>query len=1195
MKRMKKATALTTAALLTVPAIVQAAPNEQAEGGTAAVKEIKQSSQERQTNKYMQQQEQEQRLSTDTLIIKYSKPLAKPVHQRAGVKILRSYPALGYDVVQVKSEDRLKETAAYYKKQKAVTAITPSVKYKTLASPDPKSESMYHLQQLEIEKAMKLAGKHDVTVAVIDTGVDVNHSELKGQLLPPYNVVRPANGAKADLHGTHVAGIIGSKSDNGIGGKGINPKAKLLPIDVFNGSMFTNDYLIAEGIRHAIQKNADVINMSIGSSMSSPILQEAIDEALEAGITLVAAAGNEATDAYSYPGAYSGVISVGSTNEKKALSSYSNYGPSVDVVAPGENVYNSAFNTRKGSTFMKLSGTSMASPVVAAVASLIKTKHPDLTGYEIEAILESTATDLGAKGYDAKFANGLINPEAALKYDIKKLPKREEYAANEQLEKAKTLKPAPKAEVKGSLTKPEQKQWYKVDLKEGQFLQTVLSGSELYDYGMELYFYPGGEASEDVEPVKINRTQAGADEAYLYEAVEDGALVIAVEDMNGNYNVSGQSPFTLKTEIFTNLTEDEATAEQPVAIDKLPYKTKEHRLFASGEMPDSDFFTFTVDAPQVVSLSVSGLPGVDSAMSIYMEEPAIIVEDEEELPADVPAETEEPAEDPSAEMPEEEMGPAFVRNKNGAGEGEKLSFQAVPGLTYKVEVTNNNLAGFDFGMDLSFLFGMTPAMDELYATSSAYPYELKAEIANLPEDEDGLPMYDIPDFPVGDGMAPPVTPQDYQEQLQSRKDIWQDLLTGLLSGQKEATASEVMDKALTITEGENVEGYLQMMGDIDYYKFKPQNNAIFEVSLNGNGDASPMGTVFEYDEELQELIPLADVGASFSLFSLLGGGAAGEAKAAIALKANKTYVISTTDEMGNVAADPYSLKVKKLTDAPKEDDKDQNEMLRAKVLKPGMKHTNYLAYADDIDYYYFKNYGKEQVYGLMVEPQAFGKEVSQLPADLQTPLMLTGMVIEDTNGNMRIDDKEAMKSVTFGPDFMDIIKMALLNEDLPSANTSIKAKEKTGYFVVANNMMAGTPTLQPYQVQLVDLNKKDEDQMTQLSSGTPKKPIAMKKQGTEWVGKAYMNAGASFGDADFFDLNVAKEQAMRLSVDMESGLDGKLTVMDAKGKVIVSVDRYGENDTEVISSLKLKKGKYFIKVTERDNKASTKEYTVKVK
>lgn len=290
---------------------------------------------------------EEKWMSKDTIVIKHS-GLDKNVHKKIGSKVIRSIPSLGYDVVQLNKGVTIEKAVSYYLKQNGIKSVSPSYVYHSFTKDiDPKKQEMYHLSLLQMDQALQLAGDHDVKVAVIDSGVDFKHPDLKSQVLPPYNAAAPANATYPGDHGTHVAGIIAAAKDNGIGGHGINPKAKLLPIDVFNGKEGANDFIIAQGILYAIEQGADVINMSLGGYGESPLMKEAVQKAIDSGITVVAAAGNESTDDYSFPASFEGVISVGSTNDRNKLSSYSNYGPSVDVVAPGEEIYSTVHDGKK--------------------------------------------------------------------------------------------------------------------------------------------------------------------------------------------------------------------------------------------------------------------------------------------------------------------------------------------------------------------------------------------------------------------------------------------------------------------------------------------------------------------------------------------------------------------------------------------------------------------------------------------------------------------------------------------------------------------------------------------------------------------------------------------------------------------------------------------------------------------------------
>ena len=245
-----------------------------------------------------------------------------------------------------------------------------------------------------------------VTVAVIDTGVKANHEDL-----PNLRRVEVTNGDESlgldDTagHGTHVAGIIGAAMGNGKGGAGIAPGATILSLRVVNAAGYIYDSALIAALRTAVKNGAQIVNISIGGTAYNAVFQKVINEAAEAGVTVVAAMGNDGTNCLNYPAGYDnviGVVSVDRTNNRASGSSYGTWG---DVAAPGADIWSTYYN---GSYWPK-SGTSMASPVVAGVAALYKSVHPDATPAQITARLKATATkggsDLGA---------GIVNAAAAL-------------------------------------------------------------------------------------------------------------------------------------------------------------------------------------------------------------------------------------------------------------------------------------------------------------------------------------------------------------------------------------------------------------------------------------------------------------------------------------------------------------------------------------------------------------------------------------------------------------------------------------------------------------------------------------------------------------------------------------------------------------------------------------------------------------
>jgi len=256
-----------------------------------------------------------------------------------------------------------------------------------------------------------------VTVAVIDNGVDVNHQDLIGNILADnYNAVQPGTPIeplKTNGHGTHVAGIIGATINNGMGIAGISPKVKILPINVFTGGdAYEKD--IANGIMYAVDHHAKVINLSLGSYSYGILLKSAIDYAFDHGVVVVAAAGNNDTDLPAYPASYSNVISVGATTETDGKASFSNYGSTVDIVAPGTNIWSTLPREGGIARYGSESGTSMASPIVAGTSALLLAKNPNLTVDDVTNIILKSAKDLGTPGADNTFGYGRVDVNNAL-------------------------------------------------------------------------------------------------------------------------------------------------------------------------------------------------------------------------------------------------------------------------------------------------------------------------------------------------------------------------------------------------------------------------------------------------------------------------------------------------------------------------------------------------------------------------------------------------------------------------------------------------------------------------------------------------------------------------------------------------------------------------------------------------------------
>ena len=254
-------------------------------------------------------------------------------------------------------------------------------------------------------------GDENIIVAVVDTGVDLDHPDLVQNLVEGYNVVQPGSPPADDVgHGTHVAGVIAASVDNVEGIAGISWHNRVMPVKVLDETGVGSTYNVAQGIIWAADNGAKVINLSLGNYVDAQFLHDAIRYAYERDVVLIAATGNDNTEEPGYPAAYPEVFAVSSTNHWNEKSPFSNFGDYVDVVAPGENIA----STYSGNQYAALSGTSMASPHVAALAAMIRSVNPALTNGEVMQLMRDSAIDLGAEGKDKYYGYGLIDVKRAL-------------------------------------------------------------------------------------------------------------------------------------------------------------------------------------------------------------------------------------------------------------------------------------------------------------------------------------------------------------------------------------------------------------------------------------------------------------------------------------------------------------------------------------------------------------------------------------------------------------------------------------------------------------------------------------------------------------------------------------------------------------------------------------------------------------
>ncbi len=265
-------------------------------------------------------------------------------------------------------------------------------------------------------------GQTTVVIAVLDTGVDLTHPDLKNKLTSPgRDLVNDDLDASDDhWHGTHIAGIAGAETNNGFGVAGVAWNCKILPVKVLDKTGVGTASQIVLGIIWAADNGANVINMSFGSNDSAEALKDALKYAYGKKVVCVASAGNDGKDV-DYPAAYDDyVLAVGATDYKDEWMAYSSPGTEVDVAAPGESILSLVPTWSVAADdfpYRFRSGTSMAVPHVAGLAALIRSARPWLTAKDIMNIIRYTADDVNADklpGIDKYIGYGRVNMERAL-------------------------------------------------------------------------------------------------------------------------------------------------------------------------------------------------------------------------------------------------------------------------------------------------------------------------------------------------------------------------------------------------------------------------------------------------------------------------------------------------------------------------------------------------------------------------------------------------------------------------------------------------------------------------------------------------------------------------------------------------------------------------------------------------------------
>jgi subtilisin family serine protease len=389
------------------------------------------------------------RFSSDRVLVRFRPEVnaaaAEGWLRSAGFPAVRSIPGIGVFSVRTAPGVSVEESLGLLRQNGDVEAVRPDYRVRLADVPNDAyfQSYQYNLQNRgafidlgggisftttagadikavpawDVEK-----GGDELVIAVLDTGVDMTHPDLEAKIVSSgYDFANEDAEASDDhWHGTHVAGIVAAATGNSAGVAGVAWNCRILPVKVVDASGEGYYSWIIDGIIWATDQGADVINLSLGGDVADPFLEDACTYAYDHGVVIAAAAGNDA-GVVLYPAAYDDtVLAVAASDYNDAVASFSNFGPQVDVAAPGVWVLGPVPQTCVGPDelpYVFASGTSAATPHVAGLAALIRSAKPGLSADDVMKIVRYTADDINAAafaGRDDHAGYGRINMQRAL-------------------------------------------------------------------------------------------------------------------------------------------------------------------------------------------------------------------------------------------------------------------------------------------------------------------------------------------------------------------------------------------------------------------------------------------------------------------------------------------------------------------------------------------------------------------------------------------------------------------------------------------------------------------------------------------------------------------------------------------------------------------------------------------------------------
>lgn len=333
------------------------------------------------------------------------------IHKKNETSVEETLPDIDVQVIKV-PEGKEYEFIEKFKKNKEVSFAEPDFIAEAFLIPN----DTYFGNQWGMAKIGSplswdsTTGSSSVKIAILDTGIDSGHGDLKDKISAAKNFTTNKTIADRNGHGTHVAGIAAATTNNAKGVAGVSYNSSLMIGKVLSDNGSGSYSWVANGIVWAANNGAKVINMSLGGPSASQALEDAINYAWGKGVIVVAAAGNENTSNPSFPAYYPNVIAVAATDESDNRASFSNFGNWVDIAAPGVNILSTYPRSGKTDRYAYLGGTSMASPFVAGLAALVWSTSHGTDNSSVRSQIESTADTLN----DTSIGAGRINAAKAV-------------------------------------------------------------------------------------------------------------------------------------------------------------------------------------------------------------------------------------------------------------------------------------------------------------------------------------------------------------------------------------------------------------------------------------------------------------------------------------------------------------------------------------------------------------------------------------------------------------------------------------------------------------------------------------------------------------------------------------------------------------------------------------------------------------